>query len=371
MRFYHTAWLGALTVIACSSQEVDAGGRTARGNEHVSGMDDGGAPDGDAPDATPGVRLTPSNLPPDICDRPGAGELNVPANTSAALDPGVPCDALVPQRSGLPSICVRKYSKVQIAGTLALRGSSSWPASSAVAIVATDAFLLTGSIAASGTKGTSIHPPAAPDGRGNGGFYGGGAGHATAGARSGGSPAGQGGPAYPTSGTELAAGSNGGEGESFGPPPGERGKGGGAIQLVSCGTFELMGSVDGGGGSGGDGHRSLSGGSGGGGGGSGGTLLIEALRITGTGAALRSLGGNGGWGGDTFAGNPGGSGGSGGTGSAPPTPGYPGGIGPTRHGGPGGGGASVGFIRLNVPAGTPIPNLNADPPASLGTVPTH
>ena len=400
MALRHASWLGLCALIACSSQGGSLAETHATSDDDAGTTPDASAPDASAPDASapdasddagsqfgsgdsdagPPATLTPSNLPADICDVSGMSNLDVPEGTTITIDSSTPCDALVPQGDGLPSICVHEYATVTIAGTLNLRGPDA--GSPAVAIVATGAFTVAGGgiIDARGDAVPSPVParegPGAPDSRGAGALgTGGGAGHVTPGADSGLGRGGGG--AVPTTGSQLAAGSAGAQGSSTFHPGGSGGRAGGAIQLVSCTTLDLHGIVSVSGTDGFPGEASVSAPSGGGGGGSGGTLLLEAAQISADGATFLALGGSGGGGGFIFNASsgdviPGGAGGTGGSGSSAPQAGQPGVPGPQSFpSAPGGGGGAIGRIAINVPAGASLPIVNADPPASFGVVATH
>jgi len=327
----------------------------------------------------------PSNIASDICDTPGATDLTVASHAFVNFDTSVPCDALVPQTDGLPDICVRKFATITIDGHLQFRPIPN--GNPALAIVATNTISIGSSGQVLATGGTGMagtgardgdEAPGAPDGRGTGcvpasGNAGGtGAGHITSG---GSSSAGCGAAYGPTSGTQLIAGSAGGDG--FGVPSvkgGPGGKGGAGFQLVSCNDLSISGSVSADGAWGAFGADSVQQAGGGGGGGSGGTLLIEALRLTGAGSLL-ARGGSGGPGGRWFDGfppgpsSPGEPGGKGGTGSSAPEPkndssdGFVGG---------GGAGGAIGRIVINLPQGAVLPDgMVVDPPASVGVIATH
>ncbi|WP_394849332.1 hypothetical protein LZC95_18025 [Pendulispora brunnea] len=340
------AYFGAGAVLlACSSQDgnpprIDTSLTEGRANE--------------APAA-----WTPANLPADICDIPGSTDFNVAAGESASLDPSPTCDALISQPDGLPSICVRKFANVTIAGKL-----TSWgDATRVLAIVATNTFAIPsgGSVnaIASGGDPRGVGGPAQGDGAGSGG-----AGHIGAGASGGDSAGGTGGIAFgPTSGTPVVTGSTGGYGNS--QWDGLGGYAGGAIQLVACHELALSGTVDAHGENGWNGrdgytpHVNYPGG--GGGGGSGGTIVLDAPSITaGCGAKLVAVGGSGGRGGHAPELNQvGGPGGAGGTGAQPPQPGGKGGS------ASGGGGGAIGRIVLHLPEGAPLPSIASDPPAAM------
>ncbi|WP_394848109.1 hypothetical protein LZC95_11670 [Pendulispora brunnea] len=296
--------------------------------------------------------LTPSNLPPDICDTPGTKDF-----TGGEL-PSEP-DARIHQVNG-PDIFLYKFGNV----------SGDIRASGNVAIVATQSMRL-GSVPSDGY----YHFDPAHPGSGKQVAWacgGGGGGHGT-----------PGGPHQTPQGayTAEAYGSEtgipllpGAEGattvdveRTFSTPGG---LGGRALQLVSCGTLTITGNVSA------DGFAPYQGGSGrtaGAGGGSGGTLLIEAASVSV--ASSGSVTSNGGAGIGGWSGVPG----AGGTRTSPPgsstcgtgelmlDAGFPG----LYDLGSGAGGA-VGRIRINVRAGTQPELLgNVSPVPSMGTVATH
>ncbi|WP_394829079.1 hypothetical protein [Pendulispora albinea] len=360
MRLRHASWFGLYALVACSSQDAgdakvhrspsvgsDAGSEGDSGSGADAGPEtDAGTPDSGQPDAGPPGRLTPSNLPADICDSPGTKDLIVPG------DPLGTCDIIVAQGNGFPDICVYKFDTVVIGAVMGFSERR------AVAIVATNTLTVTnaGGIDVS-ARDVFFNGSGAPDPRGAG-FSGGGAGHVTRGGGSGGA-------AYASSGPQLSAGARGGNGSSAsGRPPVDGGAGGGAVQLVSCGRLDIHGPIES---NGTYGRSTASNGTGGAGGGSGGMILLEAAQIFMQGASLRALGGNGGSGADYRPGSDLGRGGKGGTGSSLPEAG--GGSGPFY--GPGGGGGSIGRIVINLPQGVPPPVVNADPPAVFGVVATH
>jgi hypothetical protein len=259
-----------------------------------------------------------------------------------------------------------------------MQGQAQGPSFPPLAIVATNTFsiastgaIVAGNYLAPGDDAGSVPQP-------NGG---GGAGHVT---RGGGS--GSGGPYGPTEGPRLISGSWGADGVNNGiyyeiPVPG--GPGGGALQVVACHDLTLLGAISVSGSPGTTG-ASASGthftrGADGSGGGSGGTLVIEAVRVVGSGS-LSAKGGNGGPGADyedsyfsLFC--AGGAGGSGGTGSSPPGDGTAGQFCSTQDvygsGGSGGGGGSVGRIVVDLPDGSAPPSFVSDPPPSFGVVTVH
>ncbi|WP_394849334.1 hypothetical protein LZC95_18035 [Pendulispora brunnea] len=324
------SWLGLCVLAACSSQ------------------DDGSEQDDTAlqrAEQTLGARLTPSNLPANTCDTPGKGNFNVPAGGDAVvLDTDAACDALVPQADGLPTICVRKFANVTIDGVVTLKGAR------ALALVATRSMQLRGFI--HGEDGANApqpqgQPPAPSSWNG-----GGGGGHVTPGGGGGGGTAG--GAAFgPTTGAALVPGSS------------STGRGGGAVQVVSCGTLDLSGqiSVEGMIGAPGITRPPFPGGATGGA--SAGTIVVEAARVTNSGnGRLVATGGNGGC--AELGVDPCGCG-LGGNGTRPPTDG----IMPPGFSTGGGGGGAAGRIVINVPRGTTVPALASDPPAFIGVIGTH
>ena len=341
-------WLGFGSILfGCSSQDADA--------DPVASLA--------ASVQQPRAAWVPANLPADVCNATGGTDLNVAAGQNSTITPEDPCDALVAQPDGLPSICVRKFANVNVAGTL-----SSWSSTTRVlALVATgDLTIASGGAVRVGTNDGG-DPRGVGGGPGGPGGGSGGAGRIGAGA-AGGSQGGQGGSAFgPTEGTQLVSGAMGGGGGTIWD--GYGGGAGGAIQLVACHQLALAGTVDvrGQNGSAGrDGyepHMSIPGG--GGGGGSGGSVVLDAPSITAAcGAQLVATGGAGGRGGHAPEQNQvGGAGGGGGTGAQTPEPGgQP--TGGTLAGGGGGGGA-VGRIVLHLPNGASTPTLDAAPPVAV------
>jgi len=326
------------------------------GNAHgaLDGDPDAGVPDAatgvdddagtDAGDGTgtcdagaagdPAPTVTPSNLPSNICDVPGTQDLVVTASSEPDFYT-TPCDSVISQSDGLPSICVRKFANVTVGGPL-------WGVSpgneQVVAIVATGTFTVEES-------GTIVVADGPADPRGLPPGYnagGGGAGHIGAGG-AGSSP---GGSAYgPTTGNQLVPGADGhfGDGGYSGGTPGFHGA---ALQVVACHDLHLLGSIEADGSNGQPGHDDYTPhveypGSGGGGG-SGGTLVIEAARILGSGGQLSAVGGQGGRAGGA----------------------------PGDYTVPGGAGAP-GRIVVNVPACSASSAFTSDPPATIGIVGTH
>ncbi|WP_394837597.1 hypothetical protein [Pendulispora rubella] len=286
--------------------------------------------------ATVAATLTPSNLPADACNTPGAKDF-----TGGRLPEA--CDAVVHQ-TGAPDICVYKFANVS--GNIE-RGNVEYEL---IAVVATHAMQLgsyTVPFAFGQREGQGWGQSGQPFCGGSGGGYG----------TAGGGPAG--GAAF---GAETAiplhTGGYGGFGEGGGGSPQVAGgMGASAVQFVSCGELTITGSVLANGERGGMGGP---GGAGGGGGGAGGTILIEATKVTAqAGSVLQANGGDGGAGGS-------GAGASGGTSSSAP--------GAATCGDPSGGGAggAVGRIRINVAAGTQPELLGTVSPApSIGTIATH
>jgi hypothetical protein len=138
----------------------------------------------------------------------------------------------------------------------------------------------------------------AGEGAGTGGSGGGGGGYGAAGGQgapvngSGGDPS-PGGAANDDEQNQLSplrGGCSGGDGLSVtGGSGGQRGEGGGAVQLIANGSITIEGSVSASGGGGASGDE----GSGGGGGGSGGAVLLEAPRVAIAGALTANGGGGG------------------------------------------------------------------------------
>ena len=209
---------------------------------------------------------------------------------------------------------------------------------------------------------------------------GGGAGHATEGARGGQgcaadcttgtvAPGGPGGVSYGDAVVSvLTGGSGGGQGGAGGGSacaPGVGGAGGGAVQLYAVGTITVTasGGISVGGGGGGGGFASGCSDSGGGGGGSGGVVYLQAERIDLAGALAANGGGGGSDGGSTAGdGRPGADGalgaepapggvppdgesvgGAGGAGAAAPGPGSD--VAAELNGG--GGGGAAGYVVLH------------------------
>ncbi|WP_394844583.1 hypothetical protein LZC95_46960 [Pendulispora brunnea] len=360
--------LPLLVILTACSSHIDAATNEPRPDDPN--------PSQHAISASSSVTLIPSNLPPDTCTTAGAGDLIVPRGTSVSLDPNAACDAVVSQGPNLPAICVRKFANVAIAGTLAIDTRTS--SHDAVAIVATNAFQVSGRIDGRGrgdVRGTGGNAP--EPGRA---WSGAGAGHATPGAPGlDGDPPAAGGGAYATSRTDVATGAAGGVGGVGLQTGAAGGRAGGALHIVACHDLDLSGTLSVAGGNGERGGDGWAGnpvpalGGGGGGGGSGGTLLVEALHVLGSGAALSAIGGTGGTGGTAFLPTttwPGGAGGAGGTGSHGPTVGENSNYvseGPYQGiTGSGGGGGASGRIAILVPTGTALPAVTSDPPATVG-----
>lgn len=294
-------------------------GNGGRGGANVDGPstdgDDGpntgdGSPgldaEGNRPDA--GVPFAPSNIGPTSYRLDGS-DFSIGLVTTTVIDTtNLTIDgATSPTFVADGNIAVWSLHEVDISGTLEVKGTR------ALAIVASGAVNLTGSIEAYASSSTAGPGGAPPTGGGKGadglvsgdlGSGGGGAGHATvgaAGATRAMSAGGAGGTAVnPTS--ALVGGAGGGNGGGFDKNgcsgKGSAGAGGGAVQISALGsiTFGFPASIDvhGGGGLGG-----CSKGKGGGGGGAGGTIVLEsvgALTIP-SNTTLGATGGAGGAGG--------------------------------------------------------------------------
>ncbi|AKU93706.1 hypothetical protein AKJ09_00370 [Labilithrix luteola] len=349
-----------------------------KGGSHVDApsTDDGGNPgdgspgvdaEGQRPDA--GVPFSPSNIGPtsyrlDGPDLSVAFVAKVVVDTTNLTVDGVTSPNLVADGD----IAVWSLHTVDISGTLQVKGKR------ALAIVASNAVTMSGSIAAyaeGATPGPGGAVPSSGTGKGadglasgDSGSGGGGAGHATTGAA--GSTrlmsAGGTGGASANAANALVGGAGGGNGGGFDKNQckgqGSGGAGGGAIQISAMGaiTFGFPASIDvhGGGALGG-----CSKSKGGGGGGAGGTIVLESVgSITlPSSTSLGATGGGGGAGGgdllDGYDGDDGklgpsavafgglGSqtgGGNGGNVGNPPTIGV--------SGGGGGGGGAMGRIVL-------------------------
>ncbi len=328
--------------------------------------------------------LMPSNLG-DACSTAGTVDLVLNTGTTAldSTDQAA-CDSLALNSGGVP-ICVKKYRTVSISVGAILSLTGSRP----LALVATDSVQIDGILNA-GARRTVPGP--------GGGFFTGvpgsggpgmgpsssGAGYGANGGAGKGSPSASGFPYGSVDLIPLFAGSGGApEGGGVDASPG--GAGGGAIQLVSCGSL-IVGSngiINAGGGGGSPGVGA------GGGGGSGGAVLLEALNITISGIIAANGGGGGGGGGVTLPlggfgqdgqasrsalpslGGVSGGAGSGGDGGASSSPN--GGDGTGTASGGGGGGGAVGRIRVNVRPGT-VPNLSGatiSPAPSVGEAVVH
>ena len=303
--------------------------------------------------------LTPSNLPPDICDTPGTEDLTL--NSTLVFDFDDTCDAVVPQAGGLPSICVRKFSTVSLVGDADVVFTGKMP----LALVATDTFTLGERVFIwEGRNYPENMPVGGSDPRGEAPCAGGGGGNATAGGGSCGGPA-----IVPAPNTQLSPGSPGASADDGWTAGGYAG---GALQFVSCGAMNLSGQIDLSGGQG----QTAAGGTGPGGG-SGGTLILEASQFNIGNLYVRAIGGDGGLGGFLYCGPNNQEGtpglpGKGGTGAMLPGAGQPGNPGTCGPGGVSGSGGSVGRIVIDAPAGVSPPAIGAsDPPPSYGTVATH
>jgi hypothetical protein len=338
------------------------------------------------------ARITPSNLPADVCDTPGTATL---AETGVNnVDTGARCDLVVPQSGGAPEICVRKYENVLSFGLMHVTGPR------ALAIVATTSMTVDGYLDAAAHF--ELPGPGASDPLGAAAGEAAGGGFSTAGAATAGTSTG-GGPTYGTvDAIPLRAGAKGAAAGIRSGSRGLGGAGGGALHLVACGTltFPDVGTsailVTGGSGRGGAGAISHAG-EGGGGGGSGGTILIEAAKVvlaprSGNNAPPGMVAGGGGGGGgggysqdgadgDYASGGTGaplaGTGGGGGTGPAyPPVAGGTGATLPTPPGfltGNGGSGGAAGRIRINTVSASPsdFTSFTIAPPPTFGALKTH
>jgi hypothetical protein len=355
--------------------------------------------------ADAGGVLSPSNLPPSICDTPGASDFDVTSDggiTTIDTTNMAACSFIVSQTGGAPDICVVKYRDVAIAAGGSIRAQGP----RALALVATSTMTIDGVVEGGsfwedgtiGPGGGAFAAGAGGSTNPQSGAAGGGAGFGTIGGAGGNSYNGTsgalGGAAYgsPTL-VPLLGGASGGSGSTLAgdTETGYGGAGGGAIELVSCGTLVVGASAHiNAGGAGGFPGLGFGGA---GGGGSGGGILIEAASITVQGHIVANGGGGGGPGlvitcntpdygyaGDDATNempaqggsNPFGAGGAGGAASAAPVAGSAGAKALDCYGAGGGGGA-VGVIRLNVPLGMTPATTGAifSPMPTSGTVATH
>ena len=393
-------------------------------------------PPADLPPADlPPADLPPADLPP-VGFQPsnlaaGASLPALCATLSFAADgsvdttlcevAGVGCTgaALSQSTSGAPAVCVIRTAGLSLAKGVTVKVKGDKPL---LLLVEGDASIggtldAAGALDAPGPGGgaggglnktSKGYEPVAGAGPGGGGTCscdaadkddcaGGGGGYGTAGADggvedegSGGcSPPPQGGSAYgdPTL-VPLQGGSGGASGrntEGTLGKPGKGGGGGGALQVSVQGDLTVDGAINAGGGGGGhanDDQQVFAGGAGGGG--SGGAVLLEALRILGTGWIAVNGGGGGGGGTAGAAGldgegglpddsaakggkgqQAGEDGGAGAAGSSAPV------VGGSGYDSPGGGGGGLGRIRLNwcqSCAGASAPTPSSSGVASQGAV---
>jgi len=101
MKFVYGQCLVLCALVACASSNEDGQPRESTLSSASS-----------ACKTPPPARLTPSNLPADICDVAGTKDLNVPSGTAVRVNPSDPCDMLIPQGDDLPAICALKYGTV-------------------------------------------------------------------------------------------------------------------------------------------------------------------------------------------------------------------------------------------------------------------
>ena len=326
-------------------------------------------------------RVVPSNLPEDTCDRAArAFELVVASGTERVIDTSTDCELVVPQVGG-PDLCVHWGQRVVIEEGATLRGEASDPGQNrALVLVAGGELVVDGSISVSALEAA-------------GGASGPGASNAPAESNStvfnvpapGGSFGGRGGtggtgsiPVSPTRGSNalvpLLGGTPGGAVISTGRTA-EGGGGGGAIQLVGCGSVSIRGVVAAVG-AGGEWYGTAAN-AGGGGGGAGGGVLIDAASIELSGF----ISANGGGGASGTVNDPARLGRSGQPGTLTLEP-AAGGLGASGSGGSGGsvraaaqpganlggGGGGVGRIRINTPAPPDLTEAIISPAPSLGVV---
>jgi hypothetical protein len=317
--------------------------------------------------------VQPSNLPDGFCDDVIVGDFN-PATT--AINSDIDCTNVVPQTAG-PDLCVLRYNNINVPNSIGVSISGSRP----LALTAQGNATIQGTIFVSAGSefaiGSGANGATSAGGGGAGGITSGGpGGHAYSGAN-GGLP---GGVTSNSALRPLRGGEHGGMGNGTAPAAG--GSGGGALQLVACGTLTVAATITapGYGGSGGSGEGGgLPAADGGGGGGSGGALLFEGndVVVLNNVAANGGGGGGGGTSGLFSVGNAGSNGSLGGTGQGQASGGLPGssfdagpgGLGGARaaaagpgqsaistYGAGGGGGGAAGRIRINFCA-----SLAADP----------
>lgn len=311
-----------------------------------------------------GDRLVPKYLPSTICYSPGNPDpLTFSAN--ATVGANASCSSVVTQ-SGAADICVIHHSSIRIDP-----GVTVTLATNLVAFVADGDITVDGGISAVGIYFGSTTPSTTQ--QLDSGIGGGGAGFKTQGGGGGGSA--NGGPPVNAVLAPVFLGGPGTAAPSTGGPIAPRSVGGGGVMLVSCkgtvsvaGTIRMSGSGGAGGGPYGGGYLA------GAGGGAGGQILLQAKAIEVT-AATGSISVNGGSGGaghclqsgvgnsgnsggavcaaTTVGTNSAGDGGAGGCVSTPPAGGTAGDGNscPGANWTGGGGGGSVGFIRIAMPPG--------------------
>jgi hypothetical protein len=326
----------------------------------------------------------------DVCDAPATAPTFAPGTVT--IDTGLDANCtggVITQPSG-PSFCVIRAGSITLGGTVTVIGSR------ALALVADDSLVITGTLdaAANGTTngpGGGLRTSGAQAGTSSAG---GGAGFSQAGGAGGSATTDGGGgigggvfdPTVPTSMTGGARPAN----AMFGFNA-VSGGGGGAVNLIACrGEVQISGVIDAGGGGGSGGADLIAGAqlefNAAAGGGSGGYVVIQGLDVTVTGRLFANGGGGGGGagandlvgarGGDgtrssanaATAGAPsstaGGAGGTGGIGAQLPGTGKH----PPGGGTAGGGGGATGAFIVRVPAGvtptkTPLdisPNFASD-----------
>jgi Cys-rich repeat protein len=321
--------------------------------------------------------LTPKYLPT-ICDTTATSPLTLAADMSVNTTDDAQCTGGVVAQTGTIDICVVHYQTVTIPTGFNLVSSGD----RALAIVSDSDVRISGSVDASSGAGPQFSSggmPSSSVGGGGAGFKtAGGAGGslaATGGASNGGAP-------VDAVGSQVFLGG-----------PSSSGRGGGALMIISCnGTVNIEGTIsaNGRGGAGGNYSPASNSTFGGAGGSAGGDVLLQGQQIQVTGQLFA----NGGGGGEGFRGasslptqfngtngsdgtasltcasggpaaSAGGAGGDGGCVSSPPgSGGKVSGTAMTYQQTPGGGGGSVGFLRIATPAGiSPLLTPSAISPA--------
>jgi len=325
------------------------------------------------------MNVTPTNLPATFCNDTVSGTLFV--SVPKAVNTDTDCASVVTQPNG-PSLCLIRYNAVNITefGSLTLSGSRPLVLTSQTSLIVAGGIV----VGAGSNPGTvDMNGLTEAGGGGGGGATPGGPG----GNDSGGNGAGNAGGVHGSNALHpLVGGMHGAQGGGSSLAPG--GSGGGALQLVACGTLSITGSVyaNGYGGQGGAGAGAASDANGGGGGGAGGNLLLEGNNVS-IDAALSANGGSGGGGGTNTAGGgsngmpgqPGsgvspagggaaatataGKGGNGGARAVTPTAG---GSASSASSAGGGGGGAAGYIRINSCAGLLATPTSISPDATFG-----